>query len=75
LNKKVPPVRIQGVRRSSAYPKIKKLTVEVPNMNCKQNERILQVSDETIIVGIDVASEIHYARAFDNRGIEKQSLK
>ena len=44
-------------------------------MNCKQNERILQVSDETIIVGIDVASEIHYARAFDNRGIEKQSLK
>lgn len=48
--------------------------MEVPNMNCKQNERILQVSDETIIVGIDVASEIHYARAFDNRGIEKAKV-
>ena len=43
-------------------------------MNCKQNERILQVSDETIIIGIDVASEVHYARAFDNRGIEKAKV-
>lgn len=39
-------------------------------MKFKQNERILQVSETTMIIGIDVASEIHYARAFDNRGIE-----
>jgi transposase len=40
-------------------------------MKCKQNERILQVSEATLIVGIDVASEIHYARVFDNRGVEQ----
>lgn len=39
-------------------------------MKCNQNQRILQVSESTMIVGIDVASEIHYVRAFDNRGIE-----
>lgn len=39
-------------------------------MKCKQNERILQVSENTLVVGIDVASEIHYARAFDHRGVE-----
>ena len=44
--------------------------MEVPKMKFKQNERILQVSETTMIIGIDVASEIHYARAFDNRGIE-----
>ena len=43
-------------------------------MKCKQNERILQVSDATLIIGIDVASEIHYARAFDNRGIEQAKV-
>lgn len=43
-------------------------------MKCKQNERILQVSETTLIVGIDVASEIHYARAFDNRGIEQANI-
>jgi transposase len=40
-------------------------------MKFNQNQRILQVSEEVMIVGIDVASEIHYARAFDNRGIEQ----
>lgn len=43
-------------------------------MKCKQNERILQVSETILIVGIDVASEIHYARAFDNRGIEQANI-
>lgn len=43
-------------------------------MKCKQNERILQVSDATLVVGIDVASEVHYARAFDNRGIEQSKV-
>ena len=31
-------------------------------MKFSQNERILQVSNEKLVVGIDVASEIHYAR-------------
>ncbi|MGI6091830.1 MAG: IS110 family transposase [Veillonellaceae bacterium] len=43
-------------------------------MKCKQNQRILQVSETVLIIGIDVASEIHYARAFDNRGIEQANV-
>ncbi len=39
-------------------------------MNSKQNERINQVQENTMIIGIDIASETHYARAFDWRGIE-----
>ena len=35
-----------------------------------QNEKLLQVGEEKIIVGIDVGSEKHYARAFDWRGLE-----
>ena len=43
-------------------------------MKFTQNERILQVSNEKLIIGIDVASEIHYARSFDNRGIEQAKV-
>lgn len=39
-------------------------------MNYTQNEKILQVGEGNLIVGIDVGSEKHYARAFDWRGIE-----
>lgn len=39
-------------------------------MNYTQNEKINQVVESTIIVGVDVASELHYARAFDWRGLE-----
>lgn len=39
-------------------------------MNFTQNEKINQVKESTIIIGIDIASEIHYARAFNWRGIE-----
>jgi len=39
-------------------------------MKYTQNAKILQVTNETMIVGVDIASEIHYARAFDNRGLE-----
>lgn len=35
-----------------------------------QNEKISQVKFETLVVGIDIASKTHYARAFDWRGIE-----
>jgi len=39
-------------------------------MKLTQNDRINQVHEGTIVVGIDVASETHYARAFDWRGVE-----
>lgn len=39
-------------------------------MKYTQNERINQIDERTLVVGIDIASETHYARAFDNRGIE-----
>lgn len=39
-------------------------------MNYTQNERILQVSEQTLVIGVDVASEIHYVRCFNYRGIE-----
>jgi len=39
-------------------------------MSMTQNERIGQVTEQTIVIGVDIASEIHHARAFDWRGIE-----
>ncbi|WP_026906195.1 IS110 family transposase [Paucisalibacillus globulus] len=39
-------------------------------MNYKQNEKINQLTEETLIVGVDIAKERHVARAQDNRGIQ-----
>ena len=40
-------------------------------MNCNmQNEKIAAISEKTLVVGIDIGSEIHYARAFDWRNYE-----
>lgn len=39
-------------------------------MKYTQNEKILQVKEKTLIVGVDMASETQYARVFDYRGIE-----
>ena len=39
-------------------------------MNYKQNDRLNQLTDETLIIGIDIAKEFHVARAQDIRGIE-----
>ena len=39
-------------------------------MNCKQNQKINQVKESTLVFGIDIGSTTHYARAFDWRGIE-----
>ncbi|GIP63198.1 hypothetical protein J32TS6_17530 [Virgibacillus pantothenticus] len=36
-------------------------------MNYKRNEKILQLTDETLIVGVDIAKEKHVARAQDNQ--------
>jgi len=43
-------------------------------MKSTQNEKILQIKNETLVIGIDIGKEIHYARAFDNRGIELAKL-
>ena len=39
-------------------------------MSETQNEKIRQVTDTTLVIGIDIASETHWARAFDWRGLE-----
>lgn len=39
-------------------------------MNYTQNQKIEQITEKTLIVGVDIGSRIHYARAFDWRGRE-----
>lgn len=39
-------------------------------MKYTQNAKILQITGSTLVIGVDVASEFNYARAFDYRGIE-----
>ncbi len=39
-------------------------------MKYTQNAKILQIKETTLVIGVDVASEFNYARAFDYRGIE-----
>jgi transposase len=39
-------------------------------MNYKQNEKIAQVTEKTLVIGVDIAKETHYARAFNYRGQE-----
>ncbi|MDD4550453.1 MAG: hypothetical protein PHT79_11930 [Syntrophomonadaceae bacterium] len=38
-------------------------------MKNTQNQKISQIENETLVVGIDVAKETQYARAFDYRAI------
>lgn len=39
-------------------------------MNYTQNNKIMQVKETTLVVGVDVGSENNYARCFDFRGLE-----
>ena len=40
-------------------------------MNCNtQNKKIEAITEKTLVIGIDVGSETHFARAFDHRGFE-----
>ena len=43
-------------------------------MSITQNEKISQVTDRTLVVGIDISSETHYVRAFDWRGLELEKI-
>ena len=40
------------------------------NMKYTQNKKIEQVTDKTMVVGIDIGSQPQYTRAFDNCGRE-----
>ena len=39
-------------------------------MNYTQNQKIEQVTESTLVLGVDIGSFEHYARAFDYRGRE-----
>jgi len=39
-------------------------------MKYNQNEKLNQIDLSTMVVGVDIGSELHYARAFDYRGFE-----
>ena len=39
-------------------------------MDKKQNERIASITENTLVIGCDIGSSIHYGRAFNYRGIE-----
>ena len=39
-------------------------------MKYNQNFKIMQVTESTLVIGVDIAKKKHYARAFDWRGIE-----
>lgn len=39
-------------------------------MDFTQNERLKQISEQTLIIGIDIAKHKHVARAIDDRGID-----
>ncbi|MEG6614815.1 IS110 family transposase [Peptococcaceae bacterium 1198_IL3148] len=43
-------------------------------MKYNQNDKIKQITEDTLVVGVDIASEVQYARAFDYRGIEVGKL-
>ncbi len=43
-------------------------------MKYTQNYKISQVTETTLIIGVDIAKKKHYARAFDWRGIEYGKL-
>lgn len=43
-------------------------------MKCNtQNKKIAAITEKTLVVGIDIGSEVHFARAFDWRGYEYSS--
>jgi transposase len=44
-------------------------------MNYTQNEKIMSITESTLIIGIDIGKKVQYARAFDYRGIELDKIK
>lgn len=44
-------------------------------MNYTQNEKIMSITERTLVIGVDIAKDVQYARAFDYRGIELSKVK
>lgn len=44
-------------------------------MNCTQNEKIMSITEKTLVIGIDIAKDVQYARAFDYRSIELSKVQ
>ena len=42
-------------------------------MHYTQNQKLEQVTEKTLVIGVDIGSESHHARAFNYRGIEYSS--
>lgn len=63
--------RIYAACGVSQTPEILLNSREVSEMNCNtQNANIKSIMEKTLIIGIDIGSETHYARAFDWRNYE-----
>ena len=41
-------------------------------MNNKRNQKINQITVDTLVIGVDIAKKMHYACALDDRGRELQ---
>jgi transposase len=44
-------------------------------MNYTQNEKIMSITEKTLVIGIDIAKQVQYARAFNYRGVEVGKVK
>ena len=44
-------------------------------MNYTHNEKIMSITERTLVIGIDIAKQFQYARAFDYRGIELSKVQ
>jgi transposase len=44
-------------------------------MHYNQNEKIMSITEKTLVIGIDIGKEVQYARFFDYRGIELSKIQ
>ncbi|MBW9172356.1 hypothetical protein K2F43_14180 [Clostridium estertheticum] len=44
-------------------------------MNYTQNEKIISITEGTLVIRIDIAKQFQYARAFGYRGIDLSKVK
>ena len=67
-------MEVRGGRRAPSYAPNSRYSKEALKMKYKmkqkQNQRITQITEATLVVGADIAKKIHVARAVDYRGIE-----
>ena len=60
-----------GLECDHIHARIKRRTLTMKyKQSKKQNQRITRITENTLVVGADIAKETHVARAIDFRGIE-----